>query len=207
MPGAPERFVATLPTLRRAGQPFAFKIKGEDRWGNPSDACDARFTLRPSMPIEGLPEQVALAPGAFAAVMDDLRVSGTGDLTIDLIGADGAVAATSNPLRIVEDTPLLHFWGDLHGQTEETIGTGSARAYFAFARDRAFVDVTAHQGNDFQISNEFYAQLDRLCAEFNRMAASSPSRAMNGPATPAWAATATCSSRTRAGRSAARPTR
>ena len=166
-PGAPERFVATLPTLRRAGQPFALKIKGEDKWGNPSDACDARFTLRPSMPIEGLPEQVTLAPGAFAAVLDDLQVSDTGDLSVDLVDAHGQVAATSNPLRIVEDTPLLHFWGDLHGQTEETIGTGSARAYFAFARDRAFVDVGAHQGNDFQISNEFYAQLDRLCAEFN----------------------------------------
>ena len=167
VPGAPERFVATLPTLRRAGQPFALKIKGEDKWGNPSDLCDARFTLRPSMPVEGLPHQVALVPGAFAAVLEDLRVSGTGDLTIDLVDADGRVAATSNPLRIVEDTPFLHFWGDLHGQSEETIGTGSARAYFAFARDRAFVDVAAHQGNDFQITGEFYAELDRLCAGFN----------------------------------------
>jgi hypothetical protein len=167
VPGAPERFVATLPTLCRTGSPFALKIKGEDRWGNPSDRCDTRFTLRPSMPVVGLPEQVTLAPGAFAAVLDDLRVSDPGDLTIDLVDAEGHVAATSNPLRIVEDTPLLHFWGDLHGQSEETIGTGSAREYFAFARDRAFVDVTGHQGNDFQITNQFYAQLDRLCAEFN----------------------------------------
>jgi len=168
VPGAPERFVATLPTLRRAGQTFALKIKGEDRWGNPSNACDARLVLRPSMPVDGLPETVTLAPGAFSATFDDLRVSETGDLTIDLIGSDGQVVATSNPLRIVEDTPFLHFWGDLHGQSEETIGTGSAREYFAFARDRAFVDVTAHQGNDFQISNEYYAKLDRLCAEFNK---------------------------------------
>jgi len=167
VPGAPERFVATLPTLRRAGQPFAFKIKGEDRWGNPSDACDARFVLRPSLMVQGLPETVTLAPGAFGIVLDDLRVAEPGDLTIDLIGPDGMVAATSNPLRVVADSALLHFWGDLHGQSEETIGTGSAREYFAFARDRAFVDVSAHQGNDFQITRAYFAELDRLCAEFN----------------------------------------
>ncbi len=45
VPGPPERFVAVLPTLRRIGEPFALKIKGEDRWGNPSDRCDVTFQL------------------------------------------------------------------------------------------------------------------------------------------------------------------
>ena len=58
-------------------------------------------------------------------------------------------------------------WGDLHGQTEETIGTNSAHAYFAFARDRAFLDVAAHQGNDFQITETFWRELNRLTAAFN----------------------------------------
>lgn len=72
----------------------------------------------------------------------------------------------ANPLEIVESADLLPFWADLHGQSEETIGTGSAREYFAFARDLGPVDATCHQGNDFQIDNEFWAHLDRLTDEF-----------------------------------------
>ena len=59
------------------------------------------------------------------------------------------MVARSNPLRIVEAAELLPYWGDLHGQSEETIGTNSARDFHAFARDKAFLDAVGHQGNDF----------------------------------------------------------
>lgn len=167
VPGVPERWVAVVPTLRRVDEIFALKIKGEDKWGNPSDQCDATFRLRADRPVAGLPETVTLAPGQFAATIDGLSVAEPGDVTIDLLGADGTVAARANPLRIVTEADLVHWWGDLHGQSEETIGTGSARQYFAFARDRAFVDATGHQGNDFQITTPFWQELDRLCAEFD----------------------------------------
>jgi len=50
-----------------------------------------------------------------------------------------------NPLRIVADSALLPYWADLHGQSEETIGTNSARELIEFARDRAFLDAMSHQ--------------------------------------------------------------
>ena len=78
-----------------------------------------------------------------------------------------ASVALSNPLRIVEDSPYRHYWGDLHGQSEETIGTNSAEAYFAFARDLAFVDACAHQGNDFQITDAFWDELNRITERFD----------------------------------------
>ena len=59
-------------------------------------------------------------------------------------------------------------WGDLHGQSEETIGTNSARDYFTFGRDKAFADILGHQGNDFQITGAFWAELNRLTAEFDQ---------------------------------------
>ncbi len=166
VPGPPERYVAVVPTLRRVNDAFDLKIKGEDRWGNPSDRCDATFSLRASVPVRGLPETVRLAPGEFALTVPDLRVDAPGDVAIELLDAGGAVAARANALRIVERASLLHWWGDLHGQSEETIGTNSAEAYFAFARDRAFVDAVGHQGNDFQITTGFYRTLDRLCDRF-----------------------------------------
>lgn len=166
VPGEPETYLAVVPTLCRAGESFALKLKGEDRWGNPSDKCDVTFALRADRPVDGLPETVSLAPGDFAASVEGLSVDQPGDVTIELVDDAGNVAARANPLRIVGDAELVHFWGDMHGQSEETIGTGSAREYFEFARDRAFVDAVGHQGNDFQITKPFWRELDDLCAEF-----------------------------------------
>ena len=81
---------------------------------------------------------------------------------------NGNVIARSNPNRVVRNCDLLPFWGDLHGQSEETIGTNSARDFYQFARDKAFLDVCVHQGNDFQITNEFWQWLNELSAEFNQ---------------------------------------
>ena len=166
VPGPPVLFKAIMPTLRHKGQPFRLCLKGEDRWGNPSDLCDQSFALRVNMDVEGLPESVTFETGAFSQVIDDLTVGVEGDLVIELLDREGAVAARSNPCRIAAEVVLLPYWGDLHGQSEETIGTNSARDFYEFARDKAFLDICVHQGNDFQITNEFWATLNELSAEF-----------------------------------------
>jgi hypothetical protein len=167
VPGPPVRWKAVVPTGVRAGEPFTLKLKGEDMWGNPSDLCDRRFALRPSRPVRGLPESVTFRTGEFAIACDGLSVDAPGDLAIELVDESGAVAAVSNPLRVVADDALRPYWGDLHGQSEETIGTNSARDFFRFARDKAFLDACSHQGNDFQITSEFWRHLNELSREFN----------------------------------------
>ena len=166
VPGKPERYVAVLPTRCRPNETFALKIKGEDKWGNPSDQCAGSFTLDGGGRIDGLPQTAAFKKGDRALVIPGLSVTDTGDVSVSLLSEDGKIAARTNPL-IVEDRELLHFWGDMHGQSEETIGTGSAHAYFAFARDCAFVDACGHQGNDFQISDGFWSELNRITAKFD----------------------------------------
>lgn len=167
VPGTPIRYVTTIPTLRRPGETFALKVKGEDKWGNPSDRCDTTFTIEATGHIDGLPETVTLKPGEFSATIPGLSVGAPGKFSITLRDKDGGVAALSNPL-LIEDRPLVHYWADMHGQSEETVGTNSARDYFAFARDRAWVDACGHQGNDFQITQEFWDELNRLTAEFDK---------------------------------------
>jgi hypothetical protein len=164
VPGPPERFVAVLPTLRRVGECFALRLKGEDRWGNPSDRCAVTLRLEAEGPLTGLPETIALTPGSRAFTVDGLSGHQPGDVLVRVKAADGTVLAESNPLRVVGERPYRHYWGDLHGQSEETIGTNSALDYFRFARDLAFVDACAHQGNDFQITGAFWAELNRITA-------------------------------------------
>jgi hypothetical protein len=54
--------------------------------------------------------------------------------------------------------------GDLHGQSGGTIGAGSAEDYFRDARELAFIDIVCHQGNDFEITDAFWQNLNRLNA-------------------------------------------
>ncbi|NOR35375.1 MAG: DUF3604 domain-containing protein, partial [Woeseiaceae bacterium] len=167
VPGVPSMWKAILPTLRRAGESFRLCLKGEDKWGNPSDKCDDGLVLRASAPIDRLPEIVRLEPGNFSSVIDGLCAEQPGDYCIDVLDEDGTLLARSNNLRVVGESSLAHYWGDLHGQSEETIGTNSAREFFAFARDKAFLDACSHQGNDFQITTPFWEHLNELSREFN----------------------------------------
>ncbi len=166
-PGPGHKWVAVLPTMRRPGQPFRLCLKCEDIWGNPSNRMDQILRFRPSAPIAHLPETARIGPGEFSLVIDDLTVQDDIAVTIDVLDETGQVLCRTNPLRIVDASGPLHFWGDLHGQSEETIGTNTARRYFEFARDKAFLDIASHQGNDFQITDRFWDALNRLTAELD----------------------------------------
>ena len=166
IPGPPVLYKAILPTSRRKNEKFRLCLKGEDRWGNPSDRCNQAFSIRANMVVDALPDSLTFSSGEFSRIVEELSVAETGDLTIELLDADGEIMARSNPCRFVESSDLLPYWGDLHGQSEETIGTNSARDFYEFARDKAFLDICVHQGNDFQITNEFWNWLNELSAEF-----------------------------------------
>ena len=158
---------ALLPTLRRTGESFRLGFKGEDKWGNPSDQVEGRFSLRANMAVEGLPDHFSTRRGQPAVSIEGLSVAHPGDLVIDVLDAEGRVLCRSNPLRIAAETPLRSYWCDLHGQSEETIGTNSARELIEFARDKAFLDGMSHQGNDFQITTPFWNELNKLTREYN----------------------------------------
>ena len=165
--GPPVLYKAVLPTLRVNGEPFRLGFKGEDKWGNPSHFVDGTFKLKASMAVDGLPATVSMKPGEYAKSIEGLRCATAGDLLIEVHDGTGKRVCTSNPLRIVEQATLLPYWADLHGQSEETIGTNSARELIEFARDRAFLDAMSHQGNDFQITTPFWNELNNLSKEFN----------------------------------------
>ncbi len=169
VPGKPVLWKAIVPSTRRPGDSFRLSVKAEDRWGNPSDQCDQAIFLRSNCPVSGMPEKIEFKPGQRAIVVENLRIESEQEcVLIELVDEKNLVLATSNPLRIIAGTELLPYWGDLHGQSEETIGTNSARDFHTFARDLAFLDATAHQGNDFQITTAFWQHLNDLTREFNQ---------------------------------------
>lgn len=168
VPGPGVNWRAVLPTAVRAGTRFRLAVKADDRWGNPSNLVARTLTLRPSRRIAGLTETLAFEEGRFSAIADGLSCETPGDVLIDVLDETGALLCRSNPLRILApDAALVHFWGDTHGQSDETLGTNSAREYFEFGRDKAFLDVIGHQGNDFQITGAFWRELNELTRAFD----------------------------------------
>jgi hypothetical protein len=166
VPGPAAHWKAIWPSLAVAGEPFRLAIVAEDAWGNPTAEAEQTLSLVPSRPIRGLPQTVAIKRGDGPRILDNLVADAPGDLELRLL-AEGQELARANPLRVVAAAPLRRYWGDLHGQSGETIGMGTAESYFRYARDLAFVDIVGHQGNDFQITDAFWAELNRLTAEFD----------------------------------------
>lgn len=167
VPGPGAKWFAIVPTLVRSGEDFRLALKIDDKWGNPSDQIECEVKLLADSRLEGLPASVALKVGEFGVIVEGL-CGPPGDYEIRVVAEDGQEFCRSNPVRIVKsETPLVHFWGDTHGQSNETLGTNTAREYFEFGRDKAHVDVMGHQGNDFQISGAFWQQLNKLSAEFD----------------------------------------
>lgn len=164
--GPPSAYRLLLPTERAAGEPFRLAVVPADRWGNPTCFPDRRMLLKADDAISGL-GALAMAGRRDPLVIEGVVGKVPGDYTINLVDESGARLATSNPLRIGAPGGLQPYWADMHGQSEETIGTNSAEAYFRFARDKAFLDVTGHQGNDFQITPAFWQELNRLTAAFD----------------------------------------
>ncbi len=166
VPGPPAVWKAVLPTLRRPGEAFRLSLKAEDRYGNPSDQVEARLTLKATRPVHGLPAEVVFAKGERALVIEGLSLEDEGDLADEVLDAAGTRLAASNPM-IVRAGAAASWWADMHGQSGESVGINTAREYFSFARDLAFLDATSHQANDFQVNGAFWAHINELTGKFH----------------------------------------
>jgi hypothetical protein len=141
VPGSPARAVCIAPSQAAPGESFSYYVKLEDRWGNPLET-PRRFTH----------------PG-FAA---------PGIYTFPVTDEPTGLSAESNPLQVTEPVPgRKYFWADFHGQSEETIGTNTIEDYFRFAREDARLDIAAHQGNDFQVSDAFWDKIQQTAKDFD----------------------------------------
>ncbi|MGE4635374.1 MAG: DUF3604 domain-containing protein [Arenicellales bacterium] len=166
VPGRPAVWRAVLSSLRRPGERFQFGLKAEDSWGNPTGLAQGKFRFETTLPVNCLPEIFDYPLGEHSISFEGLSVDEPGELRITVLEREsGDLVARSHPMQI-RSGQYGGYWGDLHGQSGESIGIGTSRSYFTFARDCAFLDLTGHQANDFQVNNKFWTYLNNLSAEF-----------------------------------------
>jgi hypothetical protein len=138
--GAPDHAHCIAPSLVQVNEDFHCYLKLEDRWGNPV-----------SKPIKS----------------KSYRFADAGIQRITMTDEKTGLKVRSNPIQIVTCYSTIHpYWADFHGQSEETVGSNSIDDYFAFARDYALLDIAGHQGNDFQITDEFWDKINTTTRDF-----------------------------------------
>src|SRR5687767_14063662 len=98
-------------------------------WGNPTTDAEGSFTLQSSRPFRGLPSSIAIRRGEGPRVIENLVAESEGDVELRVMDG-GTEIARANPLRVAKAATLKRYWGDLHGQSGETVGMGSAEDYF-----------------------------------------------------------------------------
>ncbi len=172
--GPPDKWKAFLPTLLKNGEKFDLQIRAEDKWGNPSDKANCIISFKSSYAIKGLPTSYKIK-GKRSHKITGLQLLETNRkqekfidsiIHIDIYDSDSNFLTRTNPLIMKADLSFKHFWGDMHGQSEETIGSNTAEMYFEFAQDVAFLDVIGHQGNDFQITKKLWNLINELSEKY-----------------------------------------
>jgi hypothetical protein len=160
--GAARRLLAFAPTNAEPGDAVEVSVRAEDFWGNTAAGYDAGLELRDGDEVLDLAD----ADGGVATLSTTVDETGVTRLTV--ADPDRGFEATTNPIRVgLDDGEPRTYWGDIHGQSGETVGTGTIREYFEYVRDCAHMDFTSHAANDFQITDDFWETIRETVHEFN----------------------------------------
>lgn len=154
--------VVIAPSDAVVGEAFSIFVKGQDKWGNPTEDVGRNIS------VQG--EAIEVGPHETRDGMVHVQIVATarGLHRVQVDETVSGFSARSNPIRVNETrVSPRHYWGDLHGQSGETIGTNTVDEYMRFARDKACLDFVGHQANDFQITNEIWAAIKAAVLEFH----------------------------------------
>ena len=166
--GVFHRLVVVAPTTVGAGRAVRRPREGGGRVGQ-----SVRALRRHDRAGDGGRERrrsaadVAFRSGEVAvARLPGLRLRAAA-METRIAASHGDHRAESNLVRALVPGDPKTFWGDLHGQTRATVGTGTIEEYFAFGRDVALLDMMCHQANDFQVTEEEWQRLRREIDRFH----------------------------------------
>jgi hypothetical protein len=148
LPAPPGQLRITLPSVSRPGESFRITIAALDPNANAGYPFEGRVTLT-STPAES---ELELAKSVIFVASD------RGRKTFEAIApehgvirvraeSESGLVGESNPMLVASDGQNV-FWGDLHGHTSLSDGTGTVEDYFIYARDVSALDVVAITDHD-----------------------------------------------------------
>lgn len=165
IPGPPERLVVYGPRLVRCDSGAAdLRVHLQDRWGN---ACrDVAATVRTR--VGGV--EVASADFPTAGWAAHTVTVSAQHHHVDLVAEADSVEIGCERcyFDIIDDFPAPRaLFADLHVHSNDTVGTQDTASNLAYARDVGALDVIGYTANDFQITDDVWADVVAACADAN----------------------------------------
>ena len=145
-PGPPERLVLTLPSVVRPGEALPLRVAVLDAGGSAGTTVEGSVALKASGEALEMPARVRLSPDQKGLRTLEVTAGGEGTVRVQATGP-GPLRGVSNPL-VVSKALARVYWGDLHGHSGLSDGTGTPEDYFRYARDVAGLDVAALTDHD-----------------------------------------------------------
>lgn len=174
LPTAAARLVLTATSVVRPGESATLRVALLDRVGNAGVDFVGDVLLSTEAAGVELPERVSLGAEDKGLRTLEVRCSEPGVVRIAGEAAleRGPTSAASNPILVSESAPRVR-WGDLHGHSNLSDGSGTPEDYFRYARDVAGLDVVAltdhdHWGVRFlDQSPDLWSEIRTQCERFH----------------------------------------
>jgi Protein of unknown function (DUF3604) len=144
-PGAATALQIVVPTVARPGETIQVRLAFLDAWRNAGMPYEGEVHFIDPPQALALPEVVRFE--ARHAGMRSLDVVAREPGVYRLRARAGELEAESNPLVVASQGPRV-LWGDLHGHSGFSDGTGVPEDYFRYARDVSGLDVVALTDHD-----------------------------------------------------------
>lgn len=149
-PGPVARLILTLPSIARPGEEIALRLGLTDAVGNRASSEAGRIALhwrRHDAAGGGTAVDLPAAiEGTAGGTGLTFRAPADGVYTVEGSG-DGGVVGWGGPLVVSATRPRIR-WGDVHGHSNYSDGTGTPEQYFRYARDVAGLDFAALTDHD-----------------------------------------------------------
>jgi len=148
--GEAARLQVIAPSTVEPGEETEVVVRALDYWYNTAREYDA------TLQINGGPEKAITFEADDPVEHVPVSFGEEGVKRVTITDTEHGWEATSNPIVVGGDNEYDVHWGDIHGQSGKTVGTGTIDEYFSFARDEALIDFAAHAANDFQVTQDYW---------------------------------------------------
>jgi hypothetical protein len=145
-PAEPAGLILTLPSTLRPGEQGRLTVAAVDASGNAGAALEGTVVLEVLPPGLALEASLRLGPGDHGRGAVTFTAPEEGLFRVRAVGPEGLLGQ-SNTMLVSDRVPRVYF-GDIHGHSALSDGTGSPEDYYTYARDVAGLDFAALTDHD-----------------------------------------------------------
>jgi hypothetical protein len=145
-PGPPRILLLHLPSVARPGATVRLTAAVLDAAGNTGLPVEGEIVLEDTPEGVEVERRIVLDAEMGGRITVPLVASEPGLVRLRATGPNG-LPAESNPMLVTREAPRI-LWGDLHGHSNFSDGTGLPEDYYRYARDVAALDVASLTDHD-----------------------------------------------------------